>query len=134
MLRISYFSPTLKALGTFLGFKKTKVWGLVEWRGMVNTNSALFLLTSTFSVISKKSPIIGMIKFFCQYFSHWLINVTQLLLLLTLKMSLTLFQCCFFFTLSKQMLIKLLFNERIVFMKSLLNSCSEPANTILAKF
>ena len=91
MLTTSYFSPTLKALGAFLGFKMTKVWGLVEWRGMVNTNSALFLLDSTFSVISKKSPIIDMIKFFCQYFSHWLIDVTHLLLLLTLKMSLTLF-------------------------------------------
>ena len=78
---------------------------------MVNTKIP-FLSNVTFSVVPKQSPTIDLIKVLLQIFLHLLIDITQLMLLLTLNMSLTLFCCCFF----------------------LLNNCPESAITIHTKF
>ena len=78
---------------------------------MVNTKIP-FLSNVTFSVVPKQSPTIHLIKVLLQRYFFLLIDITQLLLLLTLNMPLTLFYCFFF----------------------LLNSCSESANIIFTKF
>ena len=62
---------------------------------MVNTKIP-FLSNVTFSVVPKQSPTIDLVKVLLQRYFFLLIDITQLLLLLTLNMPLTLFYCCFF--------------------------------------